>query len=258
MSRIPSSRRRAVRRSERHESEYRRHIAGATLASVAVHVALAITLLELGRDPVSLVDPRLHLGYRGPTRILPELEVLEPNSVQSYFSQRRQPGRQAAVEVVVREKIDPDPGPEPVPRPRPPEPRPRDIPTDPAAEPEIVQAAPALHRELSFSEDFVILKLVKPIYPEYELSRGIRARILVAVWVTPDGEVENEQVQEAQVDPPTASSVGFELATLEAVRQWKVKPPVLAAHTQGIWLTIPIRFDPLRDDFLDRSGLEAR
>jgi TonB family protein len=242
-----------VRCSERYEAEYRRRVAGATLASVAVHFAFAGWLYQLRPMPPPPQTVPLHLGYRGPTRILPELEVLEPHSIQSYFSQRRQPGRQTAVEVRVKPPPDLDPGPQPVPRPRPqpPQPRPRQIPVDPSAMPEIVEAAPALHRELSFSEDFVILKLVKPIYPEYELSRGIRARILVAVWVTPDGEVENEQVQEARVDPPTASSIGFELATLEAVRQWKVKPPVRAEHARGIWLTIPIRFDPDTDDFLD-------
>lgn len=239
-------------RIEAREAEYRRNLAGATFAAVALLFVVALWVNvewdRFQRDPEE--QKKIELGYEGRRRILSELEVLEPNSVQAYFYQKAREGRTKAVEYRLVRDIPLERGPEPAP-----EPQPQDEPVTEAVEietsPELVEPVFATRREVSFSEDFVILNLVKPLYPEYELARRIRARVLVAVWVTPHGDLENEQIQEAKTDPPTAPSRSFEIATLEAIRQWKVKPPKRLEKTSGIWLTIPILFDPDDDNFLE-------
>ncbi len=63
-------------------------------------------------------------------------------------------------------------------------------------------------------------------------------------------------MQQSTTDPPSASARGFELATLEALRQWKVRPPLSMRGRQGIWVTIPVVFDPVRDDFFDIQSIQ--
>jgi TonB family protein len=245
---------------ERHEAEYRRRLGVAGLVTIALQAVFLLVLHRMGWNPLD-VPERLHLGYPGRNLMQPELEVLEPNSVQAYFYQKAREGRARAIEYRILQPIELTPGPDPValrdveteeqPVPRPDEMTMEEV-------PDVVMPLTATHRQISYSEDFQIIKLVKPTYPEYELSQGIRGRLLVAVWVTPQGDLENEQILDATTDPPSASSRGFEIATLEAVRQWKVRPPRQMAGMQGMWLTIPVQFDPKRDDFLDLERLKSR
>jgi len=245
---------------EKHEAEYRRRLAVACLVTIALQGTLLLVLHRVGWNPLE-VPERMHLGYPGRNLRQPELEVLEPNSVQAYFYQKAREGRARAIEYRILQPLELTPGPDALAiRDVETEDQPVERPDEMTIEdvPDVVMPLSATHSEISYSEDFQILKLVKPTYPEYELSQGIRARLLIAVWVTPQGDLENEQILDATTDPPSASTRGFEIATLDAVRQWKVRPPRQMAGTQGMWLTIPVQFDPKRDDFLDLERLKSR
>jgi TonB family protein len=247
---------------ERAEAQTGRRLASSTAAAFALHAAAMLFLL---RTPATLVgessafDPgalRFHLGYAGPTQIHPELEVREENSVQSSVYQKAIASQGQARESSSRRRPlrgSPAGG------------LPANAGSSADGEPDlgVTEDVPDLarpvagtHGALSFSEDFQIVKLVKPVYPEYELQRGIRAKLIVAVWVTPEGDLENEQIQETLTDPPSASPRSFEIATLDAVRQWRVLPPRRLAQSAGIWLRIPIQFDPERPDYFGQ-GLQA-
>jgi len=220
-----------------------------------LHAALIISL-ERTSQWKTLPEERIRLGYEGPTRIQRELEVMQPNSVQAHFSQLAREGRRSAVEYHVLPEIDVTRGAEPVPIPeKKPEPNPTPA-VQSEAEAEI-EPLIATHAELSFSDDFVILRLVKPIYPEYELERGITATITVAAWLTPTGELQDEKITGATAEPQSASTRGFEIASLEAIRQWKIRPPRRLQDAAGMWLSIPIRFDPSDDDFLGPQGMRT-
>lgn len=245
---------------EKHEIEYRRRLGAATVTAVMLQALAVLLLMLAGWNPLQ-VPERWHLGYAGKDLPQPELEVLEPNSVQSYFYQKKREGRMQAIEYRVLQPIELSPGPEPVAEQNVQKPLEETQPDDRTSlieEVDIVEPALATHREIAYSENFQIVKLVKPMYPEYELQRGVRARLLVTVYVTPAGDLEDAQIQQADTDPPSASSRGFELATLEAVRQWKVRPPRSVRGRQGIWVTIPVVFDPSRDDYLEVDSIRPR
>jgi len=244
-------------RAQRYETEYRRRILAATVAALCLHAALIISL-ESTSQWQTLPEERIRLGYEGPTRIHRELEVLVPNSVQAHFSQLAREGRTSAVEYHILPEVEITRGPEPIPVPETksqPEPKPP-VQTQSESETEI-EPLIATHAEISYSEDFVILRLVKPIYPEYELERDITASITVAAWLTPSGELQDVQITQASAEPQTASTRGFEIASLEAIRQWKIRPPRRLHETSGLWLSIPIRFDPRDDDFLGPQGVKT-
>jgi TonB family protein len=243
-------------RIQRYETAYWRRMGVASLVAVGLHTML---LVGLQRSPRwrSLEDERLRIGYEGPTRIQPELEVMMPNSVQAHFSQLAREGRTSALEYRVVQMIELSPGPDPMPVVE----KRAETEAKPSVQTESeieIEPLIATHTELSYSDDFVILRLVKPIYPEYELERGISASITVAAWLTPEGVLRDERITQASATPPTASTRGFEIASLEAVRQWKLRPPKRHEESGGMWLTIPIRFDPEDDTFVVPQGVQAR
>ena len=225
------------------EETYQSNLTHGMLTALAFHALLAI----LGGLLVDVLriesEETVTIGYEGPTRTLEELEILEPNSVQSYFYQRERSGVMAAPEYSITEPLELEPGPEPVPV--------RQIKKDVEMphvlevpeKVELIEPLKAYHKPTSQSENFVILKAVKPFYPEYEKQRSIQALLKVAMYVTADGRIENETVTEVKTDPEGASPTAFELATLEAVRQWRVRPPNVDGKPRGKWLYVDIGFD---------------
>ena len=224
------------------EDTYQSNVIQGLLLAVAFHALLALAgglMIDVMRVET---DETLTLGYEGTTRTLEELEILEPNSVQSYFFQRERVGVMAAPEYSITEPLDLDPGPQPVRvrqiKKKVETPKIKEVPE----KIELIEPLKAYHKPASFSNKFVILKAVKPFYPEYEKQRSIQAMLTVAVYVTAEGRIENEQVTEVRTDPGGASPRAFVLAALEAVRQWRIRPRNIDGVSRGQWLTIPIEF----------------
>jgi TonB family protein len=107
---------------------------------------------------------------------------------------------------------------------------------------------PALQPDVALSDRLVITKLVKPSYPDRELQQGISADVLVALHVTPLGEIDEAHVQESRTDPP-ASPRAFELTALEALRQWRIRLPATGEYRQGCWIRVPVEYRPRDKDF---------
>ena len=127
-------------------------------------------------------------------------------------------------------------------------------------EPEIIEPGgrAGLQPDVAYSEEFVILNLVKPTYPEFELSKRIAALITVVALITPEGGIGDAQIENVKVEPPGASSRGFELTALEAVRQWRIRLPLRYRQTEGCWLRIPIEFRPEDANFARSPMLAPR
>lgn len=251
-----------LERSAMYEAMYRRRLAAATALSLFASVVTWLVWLQTGdfaRRPARRDE--LRLGYPGPTRAQIALEVYEPNSVQSYFHQKAREGRARAIEYRVLQPLELLPGPQATFPERETRPmRPREEPTPeyvPEEAPDIVEPLPALQAPLSTSEELQILRLVKPIYPEYELERGISARVLVAFYVAPDNQIEDAQVQEAITVPPAASSRGFELAVLEALGKWIVRLPPQYENVSGTWKYVWFTFDPVEEVQIDLGVSDA-
>ena len=231
-------------RAHRQEMEYRVSFSAGLLVSAAVHLLLFavgtvfILPLQLRAEQSALA------GYRGPHRPLVELEIMEPHSLQSFFHQQQRQGSRQAAEYKARHQPKAAAGPNPILV------RPTDARSSRQGQPNVTDAderphlpAPPLHTLLSTSQDFVILTAVKPEYPEYERSRGIEASILLACYVTAAGDIMDEQVMESETSAPGASALAFEQAALEAVRKWKVLPPLRDGEPRGAWLPIRVNFD---------------
>ena len=232
-------------RTRRRQAEYRTALSAGLLFSLAVHVLLVAVGGCFDSSSFDTPQTKFTLGYRGPTRQLNELEILEANSIQSYFSQRRREGRRQAPEYHVRHKLEPDPGPDAIPIRSQQEETPREVvlPALPADDVVLLQPVRPTHQSISFSECLVVHEAVKPDYPEYERSRRVEGRVLMAFQVTFAGTIQGEHMRNGSTSPAGESPSAFEFAALEAIRQWK--PVWLCADVppEGQWLEYEFVFD---------------
>jgi len=256
------------------EEELPQNLAKSLLGSCAAHVligVLVVCVLSLHPPEPSLRTPPL-LGFLGKTHWARDLEVIEPNSLRFYFYQPTQrgtagsPGPRAFL-------LSPRAGEHNPQRPsregvRHAQPQ-AELARGPAragkgsgrdasgqggaaATEGGLQGSDAqlgLHRDVPYAESLIIQRLVKPVYPELELSRRIGARLVIVLHVSPEGDIDDQHVQEAKTDPPGNPTRSFELVALEALQQWRVRLPRSAEYAQGYWLTVPIEFRPEDKDF---------
>lgn len=90
--------------------------------------------------------------------------------------------------------------------------------------------------DVPYSEDYVILHMVQPIYPPFELSKGIEGEVTVELLINKEGRVEDAWVL-AAVGPKS-----FEYASLAAVRQFRFKPPIQNGEPVPMWIRFQVRF----------------
>jgi TonB family protein len=229
---------RQPRLTTRAQAEFRRgglkRLAGAALVALLGLVALVL----FGPAEEEIKERFEYYGAPGEMRIMPEISIVEgQDAVERKLKLPNLPPPPADIEIV---KDDPaEDGTVEVPK--------ADLkkdtqaiesvrdPMDASSEEDVSQAE--LARPMQSNPDFYILKLVKPDYPAdaSENERRIpRVFVQVAVFVGPDGLVTDTMVMNN-----TGSRI-YELAAIEAVRQWqfgwRVDPGV------GRWIRIPWNF----------------
>lgn len=245
-----------------------REPAGGLLVSVLAHAAVAtvLVLLSVNRIGINTAPPAtpLFLGFLGPNHFATNLEVPQENALRFHIYQRGQAGRDRAISANL---VTPDP------KPAVDKSRPRRDDVTPsrdgvlpsslrqrsAARPsnengteadatDEAAAIAALEPEIALSENFAITHLVKPVYPVWELDNGVRARVLVTIRVSRQGEVEDARVASAETTPP-GSSTAFELTAVEALLQWRFLLPRTPEYEAGCILTVPVEYEPTDKNF---------
>jgi TonB family protein len=212
------------------ETDYRRRVS----VIVAVAVALIASLLWVTENvPKEVLQ--LQFGWEGPTRVLPEITLIP--GVEAFEESREESRYRATTVVEVEDEELEDEGEKEmvtrkikqIPREEP------DETVSPELEDEQVRTYPA-HTSASYSEDYVILNMTRPEYPAEELKHGIEGDVTVELFVNDGGAVEN-----AWVTMATGSS-SFEAVSLEAVRQFRFKPPIVDGKPSSMWIRFQIRF----------------
>lgn len=79
--------------------------------------------------------------------------------------------------------------------------------------------------------------LPAPPYPEEALASGTSGRVVLRLLVAPDGSVRDAVIEEST--PPGV----FDAVTLEAVREWTVRPQVEDGRPVEGWMRVPVNFD---------------
>jgi periplasmic protein TonB len=86
-----------------------------------------------------------------------------------------------------------------------------------------------------YEKEPVVVKQVKPAYPDIALRAGLEGNVFVKVWVDKEGKVRQAVLLKS--DAPI-----FEEPALEAARQYVFTPAVMQKGPVSVWVSIPFRF----------------
>ncbi len=81
----------------------------------------------------------------------------------------------------------------------------------------------------------VIVKEVKPKYPEIALRAGLEGNVYVKVWVDKEGKVKKVVVLKSDAEI-------FNQAAIEAAEQFVFTPAIMQNKPVPVWVSIPFRF----------------
>jgi len=210
----------------RREPSYRARLRYAFLLSLAAHLLLAVAFRPLS-DVIPLVR---HIGYHGPLEIMPEISVIEEQEARAENPVERLSGAGSPsfFEVVPIQIVD------------------WSVPSSPREASE--QAAPdqgigddvLQQMETSLpqptSEDVVIRKLVKPLYPRSSIEAGVEGIAIYRLYIRSDGTVRHARLVYSDVDR------ACELAAYRAALEWKFRPYVVGGAESGFIYQVPFRF----------------
>jgi TonB family protein len=208
------------------ESDYRKRLLYVLPISV-----FFVSLFFVFSDVVPYREIERRFGWEGATQLLPEITIIPDNDPYEDIREQSRPRALAALEIEVLDEIGPAEGSkrEEVPREEP-----EEIIT-PELDEEVVRRYPA-HTDVPYSEDYVILDMERPEYPEYELAAGIEGDVTLEILVNDGGRVEKVWVLVAR------GPKSFEKASIQAAEQFRFKPPIVDGRPTAMWIRFQIRF----------------
>lgn len=208
------------------EADYRRRLRVITPFVVVLLFALLYSTKDVSYE---VIEQRL--GWEGATRLMPEITIIPDTDPFEDVRQESRRRATAAIRIEEWEETGPAEGARTQIKP---EEKPEEKVT-PDLDEEFVRHYPA-HTEIPYSEDYVILYMVKPDYPREELDLGIEGEVTLEILVSSAGSVENAWVLSAN------GPQSFEAASLDAVRQFRFKPPIVNGIPTEMWIRFQIRF----------------
>jgi TonB family protein len=196
-----------------------------------VPIALLVVLfLFLTSDQVSMTELEKHVGFKGEMKLLPEISIIpdeDPFTSVDKLSQLKLL-KSMDLDVVEGPELDK-----------------QDLIEEELTEDEEILeielddfeiATRRKQRDVPYTETYIILKMVQPEYPAYELENGIEGSVTVEMFVNEAGYVEMASV---------LSSIGpksFEQSSLDAVRQFVFQPPKKGDVPTSMWIKFLIKF----------------
>jgi TonB family protein len=213
--------------------EYDRQLRKRLIYLLPVSVLLLIILL-LSIEMTGVADRIFNVGYEGPMQILPQITILDDAGIEAeIFEKERHDMVAREVEVYSEEIEDENKEAETSlsPKEDPEEPIYDDFEgRDPIRTYES-------HASVPYREDYVIKKMIEPVYPQQAMLLGHEGYVLVEVYVNDEGFVQEAWVRKVRGDE------SFEGATLDAVKQFEFRPVMNRGKPISFWLTFLVRFE---------------
>ena len=226
----------------KHHGSYGRRLALACGLAVLGLIVLAV----LGPDEERLEELLFHTGVEGELRILPEIQIIDAEDPVTQKEKQAMAGATQGLDVDVIDRTEPErptENPEPVaPRKGTPDPS---LPVNQNPTDGVVGAADAedqvrMTRPTQRSNDFILIKLVRPVYPP-GIPASLRKRTIpvdVAVYVEPDGKVSGAYVTKG------GGAKAFEDAALAAVLEWEYRYVGPDGEAEPFWDQVRWIFSP--------------
>ena len=194
---------------------------------------LILIIILITIEHTQIVDKFFSVGYQGPMQILPEITIIDDNSIEAeIFSEERHDMVAREVELVSDDEKDV-------------EEKDPELSTAPEKEVEevfddvtgrdFIRTYPS-HTAVPFREDYVILNMIKPEYPEDAMALRKEGYVLVEVYINKTGRVAEAWVRKVY------GIESFEKASLVAVKQFRFKPVMENGEPQSFWVSFLISF----------------
>lgn len=215
-----------LERSVQRERAYRRRL----LVLFPLATAIALIIL-LGSDLVPFKSIEQHLGWRGPLRVLPEITIVPDEDRFENFTDDRLLKAMTSVDLEAITDAGPAEGSR------------RRIKTEEKLTHEtvvekgqnLIRSHP-VHTDIPYSEDYVIVRMVRPEYPPEELALGIEGEVMLEILVNTEGKVERAWVLS------TVGPKSFEVASLKAVKEFLFEPPLREGRPTPVSIRFLVRF----------------
>lgn len=208
------------------EQAYRRRLY--LLTPVA---AVLMTLLFITSDRIPYREIEKHVGWQGELRVLPEITIIPDNQELTSEERNVKLSTMTSVDLDLVEASD---LPETSERDSEQETPREDLDISEFDEYDVHTVQQA--REVPYSQDYVILRMVEPDYPPKELKEGIEGSVTVELFINENGRVERATVLSA-VGPRS-----FQDASLDAARQFVFQPPIREGKRTSMWIKFLIKF----------------
>jgi TonB family protein len=191
---------------------------------------IIVALIFFASDVVPLEELDRRVGWEGETRLLPHVTILPDDELQEMIAEETRLRTMASMDLDVIDETGPAEGAKKAQKTE----EPDEIET-PKLDLSVARTFP-VHTDVPYSEDYVILQMVQPHYPPEEQLDGVEGEVTLEVLVNEDGLVENAWVL-AALGPKS-----FQVSALEAVRQFRFKPPIRNGQPTQMWIRFQVKF----------------
>jgi TonB family protein len=193
---------------------------------------IVVICLFISSDIVPEKVMQKSFGWQGAFQVLPDITIIPDNDPFESFPRERQLRVMTSIDLDVvdenaeGEALAKDTNPKE-------EELEVDIPPEDGLAPVRTYEA---HSAVPYSEDYVILEMVKPEYPIRELLAGIEGDVTVELLINEQGHVDRAWILSAY------GPQSFEGSTLKAVKQYRFKPMMHNGLPITMWIRFLIKF----------------
>lgn len=198
------------------------------ISPISIFIMLS---LFIAPGDVPLFEVEKNLGWQGEMRVLPELSILPDSDPIETALEERAIRTMTSVELNVLDETGEAEG-----NRTQQERKHKDDAIAPLQEGTDMVSTRPMHSDVPYSEDYVILRMVRPVYPAEELEHGIEGEVLLEVLVDEYGRVENAWVLSV-IGPKS-----FEESSLKAVREFLFQPPLRGGKPLPMSIRFQINF----------------
>lgn len=193
-------------------------------------LVMALALYLLNRT--GIIEKKFNVGYEGPMKLVPEVRILDEKTgdekgTMEYYTPMV--GR----EMVTGEGSDdgieeaPDTLASDIETP---------LPDEISIDSERFLRTYPARAEVPYSREYVILKMVKPDYPQDALAKGIEGYVIIEAHVGEDGKVRSVYARKV------FGAESFKDASLQAVSNFEFKPKRENGRPASFWVSFIVRF----------------
>jgi len=193
------------------------------LPAALLLIVVILIILERSR-----IIEKKFIGYEGEQAKTPRVEIITPETGQEdRFNRRHNPLRLTETEKRTTRQKEEDPGKKE---------KETEIPDEIEVEPDKYFRSYPSHTRVPYSEDYVILKMVKPEYPQEAMDKGIEGYVIIEVLIGEDGKVKEAWTRKVY------GSESFREASMEAIQEFVFRPKLKDGKPQEFWISFIFKF----------------